>query len=366
MRTEALDQLRRYPVIAAGSKLALGLIDGATVSIGGRDVYCKFSSPSTSEIGQVMIVDPDPRVSDLFPAVVLADPPLDERLSQALFRNWDTYARALLRQSQIPDEICREALGETVVLMVADGLSYGDLNAQIPVQPCLVDVPTTTECGHANIVGSPTIAHRLFKSGYRRFIGFSFWERDVNRTAQTFFRHIPDTRTYRFFEDIVEGLKDVDLSRAYIQISMSALDQCAHSRRDAPLISSEVSRVVERALMLRGLLRDRGLPSRIYLTSDHGLMWVDPADSLKVIAVPDAAGARYCRGLHPDPYTRYFASSGLSCLQSGYITRRLRSDEKGLHGGISCGESLIPLWRLVTWEDENDAHWTMSEFRGES
>jgi hypothetical protein len=84
------------------------------------------------------------------------------------------------------------------------------------------------------------------------------------------------------------------------------------------------------------------------LTADHGILWREAIEGrLEVVGDlihEDAGHARYVRGHVLRPYGRC-----VTCLDSHYtafrfpfMTRELRSNEWGVHGGISAWESIVP------------------------
>lgn len=119
-----------------------------------------------------------------FPHVICHHDPFTNQLNDILFERYDEITRQMLCQSQLANRITSEAsLCGLVVLLLIDGLSYQDVkeweifsssDTQAQIEPCLVDVPSVTRIAFPNIIGSPTIAERLFDFGYHNRLGFSY------------------------------------------------------------------------------------------------------------------------------------------------------------------------------------------------
>lgn len=85
------------------------------------------------------------------------------------------------------------------------------------------------------------------------------------------------------------------------------------------------------------------------LTADHGILWRHSLEGkwsvINDLQVDDKRCVRHIRGSRIRDYILVKSGFGgtFSMLRVPYITRKLRNNEWGVHGGISAWESIVPL-----------------------
>ena len=302
-----------------------------------------------------------------FPHVKCSHDPFTSELNAFLFERFDTLASSMLCQSQLAAHIADHAAEQDViVLYLLDGLSYQDICSVVPralmhatVEPCLVDVPTLTRLAFPNIIGSPALALRLFNAGYHHRLGFTYWSREDNQLTDILFSTITDVKKVADFTETLATLRDywtaIGHRKSYVQILRTGLDSYAHGQRRRPPVAAIVDEIVREfgqlALLCAELFGESGLKCSLYLTADHGILWLDEFQPEIVGEAPANTSARYCgwRELYYQHETgRRFLTRDeeLYCLGFPKLRRPLRLDEQGIHGGISFQESVVPFVRL--------------------
>lgn len=215
------------------------------------------------------------------------------------------------------------------------------------IEPCLAAVPTITEIGFRTIVGDPPLALCLFDRGYADRLGFTYWEREDNRLTDALFRTV-QTEKVRYFSEILERLRQRSLKKTYVQILRSGLDGLAHGYRGRPPIEAVVEDVWDDFTALAEMLVDKGVFARLYLVSDHGILWQHEA---QFAVVGNESGKVHPRYYAPDERGRHgmtvtFNGHEYHVLDYLQVRRELYSDEQGTHGGISFQESIVPFVTL--------------------
>jgi hypothetical protein len=214
----------------------------------------------------------------------------------------------------------------------------------------LVDGITKTYEGYKNVVGDPTIGRNIFARGFSSLIGFSYWDRDNDPelTREIFVPFgMQEPNRVESFEQILNKLETSRLHKSYIPIVTHGLDQLCHKNYEKPLIEAHVNRLLSHFRELKTLIEKKGLRGLICLTSDHGILWKHKA-SLKIIDEPSQDilhSPRYLDGKILRPYVLPINCCGknYSLIRYPFITRSLRNNEWGVHGGLSAYESIIPL-----------------------
>ena len=238
-----------------------------------------------------------------------------------------------------------------IVLVLVDGLSFIDCLNWKNTRPCLVDTITITDCGFKNIVGWPnkTIAYYLFEKGFNNFIGYSYWDR-TNELTDHIFKYFKVVNKVQSFTEILGSININNLNKTFIQIVLNGLDGIAHTNRDEPLIEAFVANIYSSIENLRSLLKDSNKRGKIYLISDHGILWKHKSDLVKID--PDITNnihTRYYSTVVKNPRGKPFPAfnSNFTSLQFPYLNKNLKSNEWGVHGGISLEESIIPFLEWI-------------------
>lgn len=289
-----------------------------------------------------------------FPAYRIKHRPDPLRLSEQLFERFDTAKEVLPTQRDVGRMLAERAKilqPDVVVLMVVDGLSYYDLPDWPDTKPCLVDGATTTEVGYRDVIGKPSVSEHMFSVGYRHQLGFTYFDADTNPLAADLYEVFGSSQVakIRKFDECLDAIKAQELARAYIQVSAPGLDGLCHKHRDEPPIQTYIDEVVGRFDSLVEQLSKRKLTVMACLTADHGILWRDELEgkweTVGDLQPEDARHVRYVRGSRLRHYlcVRNCLGNAHSLLKVPYITRDLRSNEWGVHGGISAWESIVPL-----------------------
>ena len=289
-----------------------------------------------------------------FPSFDLTARPDPWLVSQRLFERFDEAGRFLKTQrsiGRIIESRVKEHEPDIVALVIADGLSYYDLPDGSGAEPCLVDGASITEVGYRQVIGSPEVSRLLFAAGYRTQVGFTYYPPDPDSFAAQILSQFADSQTIkvRTFEEILAHLSRVHLGRSFIQIAMPGLDHLCHAHHDEPPRDHYLREVLARFNRLVDRLAKKRRRVLAFLTADHGILWREYIEG-KVEVVgdlfpEDARHARYVRGHFVRGYGRCCTNFGqhYTLLRVPCMTRNLRSNEWGVHGGISAWESIVPL-----------------------
>ena len=288
------------------------------------------------------------------PAVRCAHDPLTTELNRVLLKRYEVIRANMLCQSQLADRIAREADAETIILMLVDGLAYADVKRCAPqwlsdTTPVLVDGVSITEHGMSRIVGEPTLAQRLFDAGYRQLLGFTYWERAEEPLTDRLFTGFGDrVRKVKSFDEALAILQGENLTNAFVQIVRTGLDSAAHRQREKPTIDAMTMNVLNDLERLAALCERKGVSTRVYLTSDHGILWAHD-HQWQVYEYGDADHPRHYEYHKRSQHVLNveFDGKAFAVLEYPYLRRELRANEWGVHGGLSFEESVVPLIRLT-------------------
>ena len=353
--TELQDILRQTPVMAEIHPLSLAFLSGEIrVYPDAWQLAAALDLPTPQPTEPMLAVGIEPSLMHRLPAVRCAHDPLTTELNRVLLKRYEVIRANLLRQSQIADRIVREADAEAIFLMLVDGLSYSDVKRYAPQRlsdttPVLVDGVSNTEQGMARIVGTPTLAQRLFDAGYRHLLGFTYWERAEEPLTDRLFTGFGDrVRKVKSFDEALATLQGENLTNAFVQIVRTGLDSAAHRQREKPTIDAMTMDVLSGLERLAALCERKGVSARVYLTSDHGILWAHE-HRLQVYEYGDADHPRYYEYHKRSQHVLNveFGGKAFAVLEYPYLRRELRANEWGVHGGLSFEESVVPLIKLT-------------------
>jgi hypothetical protein len=339
-----------YPIHAIGNPLSVCLLD----EIEPEHSYGSFKSrlDSIFLMPNKRYVILEARDNSPFPLVSLDGKITPSDINGILYDRYEIFRKVLILQSQIAGKIIEQACKfEVIVFIIVDGLSYFDCKERFDVIPCLVDGISKTENGYKNCVGNPTIGRQLFACGFKNLIGFSYWTREMDTTGLTDKLFVPFSQErmirVRSFKEVSNLLSNQPLLKTYVQIVMQGLDQLGHDYRDEPMIKQTVDIIFNRFEKLKDIILKKKLRALVCMTSDHGILWREN-NELQLINEPSQSlnhSPRYLDGKIMRDYVMPVTSWGnnYSLLKYPFITRKLRNNEWGIHGGLSAEESIIPL-----------------------
>lgn len=299
-----------------------------------------------------------------FPMLQLPDvPPLSlvNKNLQDHFHQYGVEGIGILQQSHIPEEIesrIASSMPDIVVFLIFDGLSFYDTIEwqfsdawNIRHQPCLVDGLSTTSFGMQRLIGSPCLAHRLFRLGYKDRLGFSYWEREQNPLTNTLFDEFPPSQFHKVttFEEVLERISQASFEkRTFMQIIRNGLDQACHYHREKTDTQHLIHQLRQSVEHLLEVLRFFEKRVRIFIAADHGILWFNDQAA---ISVPiDDSKPRYITGIQdniPNAFVLKEHGTAYTVLTGDTsLTRKRKVTEWGFHGGISAQESLIPFFDI--------------------
>lgn len=213
-------------------------------------------------------------------------------------------------------------------------------------EPCFVDGVSITEHGMRRIVGEPTIAFQLAELGYKRSFGFSYWELTNNELTDKLFAGITEgVQRVKSFGEVLEQLPKLPLEGSFVQIVRQGLDQVGHRYLDLPNIVATVQQIFDELQQIQRCFAEKDLTATIFLTADHGILWSHEHNLKLYEAGSSHVPPRYYEGLRSGEgiWHVQFEGNDFSVLTYPFVRRRLRSDEWGVHGGLSFEESFVPL-----------------------
>ncbi len=346
---QALDA---FPPALLGDPLNLLFLEEAAPIGSAREYLCALDSPGLCEERREYLVGTP--LQWPFPAAAIGGRPDPYALSDVLFTRF-SYASALVPAQDAVGQILldrvRRARPDMVLLVIVDGLSYYDLPESDGLSPCLVTGVSNTSFGHRCIVGKPSISQRLFSEDYKHQTGFTYFDVAQNQLASDLYAGFGDARMHRVSEtdEIVQVLKRERMARGFVQVTSSGLDELAHKHRNRPPIRNYVDGILDGFGDLIACLRRGGRRVLACLTADHGILWRDNLRGREQyfpgVTPSESNHPRHiARGIVRD-CAHVWRSEGASysLLRFPFLTRKLRQNEWGVHGGISAWESIVPL-----------------------
>lgn len=363
---EIVSLVDKTPVVAEIHPVSLCYLpDDVVVFETTKDIFSQIDTPSPMLPTKMLIAYSAGIRTERFPRVVCEHNPFTLKLNDFLFDQYDCIAGRMLCQSHLAERIEKDLRRsqeiEVVILFLVDGLSYyrltqhTDIEPNVDVEPCLVDVPTFTSLAFPNVVNDPPLALRLFDMGYQNRLGISYWTRDDNKLTDLLFRTIPQVEKIGDFQYILAVLQSFlaqhPKQKVYIQILRTGLDGYTHHQKRQPPIAAIVNQIYQEFKSLAKLCTDLGLSAHLYLTSDHGILWRDEFEGVIVGNAPGKANARWCTW--KDLYQQNESGKRFVINQQEYyclgfpkLRRSLHIDEQGVHGGISFQESIVPFIKM--------------------
>lgn len=354
-----LEVLEKHPVVTLwDSLLYLSLYGECDFFFSIDDLRVALNDPAKRHQQTVVMVNSTPSPRDLSPFRFLprCDIANIERvISLKLFQYFDELRadRRLWKQSTLADRIASEVAEhrpEVVVFILVDGLSFADGLSGNPC-PVLVDGFTGTWHGMKRTLGgSEPLALRLYKVGYAQRLGFSYWSPEVEGLTRDLFEGFSEHEFYqvKHFGDIVSILSSIK-PQSYVQVIREGLDVYAHKHLDKPPAKSLIVAQIENELSdLTELLRAKGFTAHIYLSADHGILWIEDVENPCYIEPAQTGPMRYYRlGRNNIPKQalgvgRVLSDDRILALPCTHMRRPSTRTEWGAHGGISYWESLVP------------------------
>ncbi|MEI6180766.1 MAG: hypothetical protein WCP31_08425 [Chloroflexales bacterium] len=320
-------------------------------------LLARLDEPHQQHPTPLVTFDSDSQGRHRIPLVTCATDPYTAALNAVIATRYDTLAAHTLRQSELGNEIVKVAQAyEVVVLLLIDGLAYRDvltwpdqLGETAKLAPCLAANPTITRICFPQIIGNPPIAARLFDLGFTTRVGFSYWARADNELTDQLFATIRDVRRCKDMKEVLtqlgQMLSPLRHERVFVQIVRMGLDSNAHHMRELPPLDALRQQLLTGVKAVMGLLRQIKRHALVVVTSDHGILW---AHEFTPQVIGHATGsARYApwredgsqqgQGLRAEVDGELYVA-----LPYPLLRRKLRSDEAGLHGGVSFQESVTP------------------------
>lgn len=344
--------LDAYPVGFSGNRLNLLLLEDAEPITAATDYLRRLDDlPLIEERREYLI---DERSQWPFPRLNLDGRPDPRLISERLFECFEQAQRLLPIQQdvgRILENRVRQTNPATVALVIVDGLSYYDLPEHREADPCLVAGISTTEYGYRAVMGAPSISRRMFALGYADQIAFTYYPTQGSGLSADIHDTFSGSQVMRVkaFDEVLEHIKGMQLSRCYVQIVLSGLDQICHAHHDRPPREYYLSEILARFDVLLDCLSSKGRGTLGCLTADHGILWRDVIEDRLQIASDlfqdEIYHPRYVKGAVLRPYGRRCRSlnQNFTLLKTPWMTRRFRNNEWGVHGGISAWESIVPL-----------------------
>lgn len=344
--------------------LPLCLPPEVAVTADARRVALGMDSPEPTPEDMILITQPNPAYADRFLSLSLTEMPSAEAINAGLISN-PKAARRLLTNHGIVDRIVRDTEENNyrcVVLLLIDGLSYEDVRHwPETAEPVFVDGPSITfsrsnggavlpDVGFPAIVnGSRPLGLRLQSLGLTRSRGYTYWDRATNDVAGLVFRGIHQERVGSMVE-AVDRLGNQDLHGLYVQIVRIGTDSLAHGRREvsAAEVAATVQEVHKDLEALVNLLREGNVHGAVYLTSDHGMLWKDQHVLQKLDGFATSHPRYTLETMGHDTATMRFARGNIDfhLFKYPYIGATIRTNDGGVHGGLSYWESIVPLVKV--------------------
>ncbi|MDW8029832.1 MAG: hypothetical protein RMK94_15750, partial [Armatimonadota bacterium] len=347
---EMQDLILQMPIMAEVHPLSLAFLpEDVRVFESAWQMVAELDMPISQPTKPMLATQIEPNLKHRLPAVRCNHDPLTTELNKVLLKRYDFIKQHMLCQSQVADEIVRHADTEAIALMMVDGLSYADLKQHAKdklanTKPVLVDGVSVTEQGMVRVIGSPPLAKRLFDAGFRRMLGFTYWERAEEPLTNRLFIGFGDqVHKFKSFDEVLMALESKDLCGSFVQIIRTGLDSAAHHHRDMPNIAATVSTILSDFERLVAIFERKGISAWLHLISDHGILWAHE-HSLQVYEFTKANHPRHYDYAKRSKHVLIaeFEGKEFSLLEYPYLRRKLRVNEWGVHGGLSFEESVVP------------------------
>lgn len=361
---ELANWLERTPVIGNVHPLVpLCLKPETRLIADSQELLKRLDNPSPEEIEPILIIDQNSLLVARFPQLNSLEHPPIEAINLNMGYNLAYARKHLLTTHKVAAYIENDVTyhhPDVVVLFLVDGLSYGDTQEwKCELQPCFIDGPSVTyrfhqeavvpEVGFASIINRPSIYHRLYQLGYHHARGYTYWDRNSNNAVANFmFEGLPCKQVTNFSRilDLLEEEKTLHTS--YIQIVREGLDGLAHGKRELSFTEIDAaSRAIFQDIeKLLKLLSQKKLRTALYVTADHGILWKNE-HAFPIIQQNRECKPRYSLKLPEDQlaeYTIEIKNSGISyyLFRYPYLGNTIRSNDSGIHGGLSYQESIVP------------------------
>lgn len=289
-----------------------------------------------------------------FPVHSVTERPDPLSLSERLYNYFNTAQYLLPTQrdvGRILHEKAAKLQPDIIALMIVDGLSYYDLPDEANMQPCLVNGVSTTDFGYREVIGKPTVSERLFSLGYSHQMGFTYYDVETNPLASELYGVFGSSQVKRVatFKECLEHISAEGISQGFVQVTTAGLDGLCHHHQDEPPVKYYIDEILNRFNALVSYLHEGNRKVLACLTADHGILWRHSLEGkwsvVNDLQVDDKRCVRHIRGSRIRDYILVKSGFGgtFSMLRVPYITRKLRNNEWGVHGGISAWESIVPL-----------------------
>lgn len=359
MQLSDLDTLlQRTPVMLQGHPALLAYLSpDIQVLPNALEVLARLDSPAQAPVAPMVTFDTTPHYRARLPLVHCAIDPYTNALNRVIGTRYHTVAAHTLKQQHIADEIVRASQDcAIVVLLLIDGLSYHDIRhwpEQVgypaTVRPCLAEGPTITRFCFPTIIGNPPLAARLFDSGFPVRLGFSYWSREDNHLTNQLFATMHTMHRCASMKEMISGLGNALYTyrkeRIFAQIVRVGLDADAHHNRELPPVAGVLNQLQTEITILLRVLEKGGRPSRLFITSDHGILWRSDFEPHIIGHAQGNTRMAHWRDLanQSEPGMPFMvAGERYYVLPFPLLRRPLRVDEAGVHGGISFQESIVP------------------------
>lgn len=350
--------MEAYPPAFQGNHLNLLFLDDIVPIRKAREYLQYLDSPNLCEDRREYLFSNDYELWP-FPSHSIIERPEPRILSDRLYERFDEAGQILPTQRDIGRIICEKASKcqpDIIVLMIVDGLSYYDLPDKPENKPCLVNGVSLTQFGYPEVIGKPTVSERLFSLGYIQQLGFTYFDVETNPLANQLFGVFGSNQIKRVskFDECLESINNERLSHGFIQITLAGLDELCHHHHDEPPVQYYIESLLKRFYSVIESLNKSGRHVLACLTADHGILWRQNLESewtvLDDLHPDDVRSPRYIHGCRKRNYVLVKSCNGsiYSMLNVPYLTRKLRNNEWGVHGGISAWESLVPLIIQIT------------------
>jgi hypothetical protein len=343
--------------------LPLALSGSIRIVKSGDDLLSELDDVHATPHSPILILQQDPRLAMRFPTVSYKKHPSVQAINRNMHHHLDYARTQLLTTHGVAAALVEDVLEhryEIVVLMLIDGLSYGDVVGWgDDVTPCFVDGPSVTyrladdqrtvlpTIGFPSIIGSPRLFSRLMNIGYRDALGYTYWAPDSNAISDYLFRQIPTHRVANF-EMILAELRSLTFKQpTYIQIMREGLDGLAHSKREvSPAeIESTVVTIRQDVERLIEVLSRQNQRVCLYLIADHGILWKTEHNwqFLEMMGSKPRYSTHRPDKDSDDRVVRFERSGQVYySFIYPYLGSRIKADDSGVHGGLSYQESIVP------------------------